>query len=99
MGIHLDEKQIPIDTQVKGACEILGLDPLYVANEGVFIAIVDASSAEAIVNHLRSHEECTQASIIGQVVLDHPRQVVMRSGIGGKRVVSMMVGEQLPRIC
>lgn len=99
LGIHLDEKQIPIDPQVKGACEILGFDPLYVANEGIFIAIVDADSAEDIVNHLRKSESCEHAAIIGRIVADHPRQVVMRSGIGGKRVVNMLVGEQLPRIC
>lgn len=99
LGIYLDEKQIPIDPQVKGACEILGFDPLYVANEGIFIAIVDADSAEDIVNHLRKNEACEHAAIIGQIVADHPRQVVMRSGIGGKRVVNMLVGEQLPRIC
>jgi len=99
LGIHLDEKQIPIDSQVKGACEILGLDPLYVANEGIFIAIVDARFAEDIVSQLKKNEACEHATIIGQIVPDHPRQVVMRSGIGGKRVVNMLVGEQLPRIC
>lgn len=98
-GIYLDEKLIPIDDQVKGACEILGLDPLYVANEGVFIAIVAADTASDVVAALSQDPSCTHAAIIGSVVKDHPTQVVIRSGIGGKRVVNMLVGQQLPRIC
>jgi hydrogenase expression/formation protein HypE len=98
-GILLNEKNIPIDDQVKGACEILGLDPLYVANEGIFIAIVDQNEAEAVVTHLKKISESAHASIIGEVVKDHPRKVIIRSGIGGKRIVNMLVGEQLPRIC
>lgn len=98
-GIYLDEKQIPIDEQVKGACEMLGLDPLYVANEGVFIAIVGAECAEDVVSTLRKDPLCAHAAIIGVVVEEHPTQVVIRSGIGGKRVVNMLVGQQLPRIC
>lgn len=99
MGIHIDEKFIPIDDQVKGACELLGLDPLYVANEGVFISIVAADQAEQIITLLQKHEYCKKAAIIGKVVNEHQRQVVIRSGIGGRRVVNMLVGEQLPRIC
>ena len=99
LGIFLDEKNIPIDAQVKGACEILGFDPLYVANEGVFLAIVDAKYADDVVSLLRATSENSNAAIIGHVVTEHPRQVVMRSGIGGKRIVNMLVGEQLPRIC
>ena len=98
-GIHLDQKKIPMMDQVKGACEILGLDPLYVANEGVFIAIVREEKAEEIVAALRKDSACRGASIIGEVVSDHPGQVTIRSGIGGRRVVNMLVGEQLPRIC
>ena len=99
LGIDLYQKQIPIDPQVHGACEILGLDPLYVANEGIFITIVDASIAEECVHTLRSMNGSEHAAILGEVVADHPKQVVMTSGIGGKRVVNMLVGEQLPRIC
>ena len=99
LGVLLNEKNIPIDDQVKGACEILGLDPLYVANEGIFIAIVDKDEAEAIVDHLKKKSESAHACIIGEIVKDHPRKVVIRSGIGGKRIVNMLVGEQLPRIC
>jgi len=99
LGMHLDEKRIPVHPQVKGACEILGLDPLYVANEGIFLALVEAKHAEEILNHLKNERHCKNASIIGKVVTDHPRQVVMRSKIGGRRVVNMLLGEQLPRIC
>lgn len=98
-GIDIIQKHIPIDEQVYGACEILGLDPLYVANEGVFIAIVDAKVADAMVEKLRVYKDAQNAAIIGEIVKDHPNQVVLTSSIGGKRVVNMLVGEQLPRIC
>ena len=99
LGIELEQKYIPIDEQVFGACEILGLDPLYVANEGIFIAVVSPSIAEECLTKLRSMEGCSNASIIGEVVQLHPKQVLLTSAIGGKRVVNMLVGEQLPRIC
>jgi hydrogenase expression/formation protein HypE len=70
-----------------------------VANEGIFIAVVAAEAADQVVDKLRKMEHCRNASIMGEVVETHPRQVVMTSGIGGKRVVNMLVGEQLPRIC
>lgn len=99
LGVDIHQNAIPVDEQVKGACEILGLDPLYVANEGVFVAIVDEEIAEDVVETLRKATHCEHASIIGEVTEAHPRQVILTSGIGGKRVVNMLVGEQLPRIC
>jgi hydrogenase expression/formation protein HypE len=99
LGIDIYKKHIPVDEQVDGACEILGLDPLYVANEGIFIAIVDKGIAEPLLKRIKTFEHCHQAAIIGEVVESHPGQVVMTSSIGGKRVVSMLVGQQLPRIC
>ncbi|MCU0427377.1 MAG: hydrogenase expression/formation protein HypE [Candidatus Kapabacteria bacterium] len=103
LGINIRQKPIAIDEQVYGVCEILGLDPLYVANEGVFVAIVAADAAEAVVERLRgelgSEIGGHEAAVIGEVVSEHPRQVVLQSRIGGRRVVSMLVGEQLPRIC
>ncbi len=99
LGIDITQKDIPVDAQVNGACEILGLDPLYVANEGIFIAVVDGSVADELLEKLRSFDHCHHAAIIGEVVEAHPRQVVLTSGIGGKRIVNMLVGEQLPRIC
>lgn len=99
LGFVIDQKQIPIDTQVDAACEMLGLDPLYVANEGLFMAIVDPSIADDFLKHLRSDEKGKNASIIGKVTTEHPGKVILNSRIGGKRVVNYLTGEQLPRIC
>ncbi len=98
-GIDISQKNICIEEDVSGACEMLGLDPLYVANEGLFVAVVDASVAEAFLYRLQDWEHGEMAAIIGEITNDHPRQVVMRSLIGGRRVVNMLPGEQLPRIC
>jgi hydrogenase expression/formation protein HypE len=99
LGIELWQKNIPVDEAVYGACEILGLDPLYVANEGIFLCIVADEFAENLLNRLKTTEFGAQAAVIGEVVTEHPKQVVLTSKIGGKRVVNMLVGEQLPRIC
>lgn len=98
-GIELEENNIPLDAQVQGACELLGLDPLYVANEGVFIIIADASVADAVVEKLKHNDKTSFASCVGTVVEEHPGQVILKSRIGGRRVVNMLAGEQLPRIC
>jgi hydrogenase expression/formation protein HypE len=99
VGIVLDEGAIPVDQPVRAACEVLGLDPLYVANEGRFISFVSPELADEVVEMMREHPLGTQASLIGEVVEDHPGVVRMTSGFGGSRVVDMMSGEQLPRIC
>jgi len=99
LGMLLDEKRIPIREDVKGACEILGIDPLYVANEGKLVAIIGRDEAEKVLERMRGHRDGKEAQIIGEVVADHPRMVVMRTGIGGTRIVDLMMGEQLPRIC
>jgi hydrogenase expression/formation protein HypE len=99
VGIRLQETSIPIWNEVRGACEILGLDPLYVANEGKMLAIVAPDTAEAALATMQAHPLGAEAAIIGQVVDDHPGKVFMRSRIGGMRVVDMLSGEQLPRIC
>ena len=98
-GIQIDQKALPIDSRVENACEILGLDPLYVANEGVFIAFVAQNQSEPLLEMLRSLQFGENASIIGEVVSEHPEIVVLKSAIGGNRVVNIQVGEQLPRIC
>jgi len=98
-GIDLQQKHIPIDGQVEGACEILGLDPLYVANEGKFLTFVAGDAAERAVALLRADPRCSNAAIIGEVTEAHAGQVVLTSAIGGRRVVNMLPGEQLPRIC
>jgi hydrogenase expression/formation protein HypE len=99
VGIRLDEAQIPISEEVKGACEILGLDPLYVANEGKLLAVVPAEFANAALTTMRNHPLGCKAAIIGEVVADHPEFVTMKTRVGGTRVVDMLSGEQLPRIC
>jgi len=99
VGIRLHEAQIPIGDAVRGACEILGFDPLYVANEGKVIAIVAREVADAVLAAMRTHPLGRDAAIIGEVVADHPGKVYLRSRVGGMRVVDMLSGEQLPRIC
>ena len=99
VGILLDEARIPIDEPVQGACEILGLDPLYVANEGKLLAIVPAKSAVAVLAVMQAHPLGCEAAIIGEVTTDPPAIVLMKTRIGGTRIVDMLNGEQLPRIC
>ena len=99
LGISISEVKIPLDVQVAAACEILGLDPMYVANEGVFITIVEADIADAVVELMQKDSKGKQAACIGEITSDHPKKVVMNSQIGGKRIVSPLIGEQLPRIC
>jgi len=99
LGVDISQKNIPVEEEVYGACEMLGLDPLYVANEGLFVAVVESSVAASIVELLKGWEHGRMASIIGDMVKEHPRQVILNSNIGGRRVVNMLAGEQLPRIC
>lgn len=99
VGIVIDERNLPVQDAVRAACELLGMDPLYVANEGKLIAIAPASDAERLLARMRAHPLGRQAAIIGRVTADHPGLVAARTGIGGTRIVDMMVGEQLPRIC
>ena len=98
-GMILRETEIPVREAVRGACELLGLDPLYVANEGKLVAVVPADAADAIVGHMRQNPLGQDAHIIGEVVADHPGMVLMETEIGGTRVVDTLFGEQLPRIC
>lgn len=99
LGIRIHENRLVVSEQVAAACELLGLDPLYVANEGVFIAFVAPDVAESLLATLRGWERGRQAFIMGEVVEQHPKQVILKSSIGGQRVVNMLLGEQLPRIC
>ena len=98
-GVMIYEDYIPLEKQVAAACEILGLDPLYVANEGVFMVIVDQSIFEDVMSFMKKDEKGKHAAYIGEITEDHPGKVVMQSSIGGKRIVSPLIGEQLPRIC
>ena len=99
VGIEIDEAEVPLAEPVAGACELLGLDPLYVANEGKCVAIVGPDIAEHVLEQWKDHPLGKRATRLGQVVQGRPGLVTMRSRIGGTRVVDMQSGEQLPRIC
>lgn len=99
VGIEIDEHAVPVNPHVAAACEILGLDPLLVANEGKLLAVVPAAAATSVLAAMRAHEHGRQAVMLGRIVAEHPRMVVMKTRIGGTRVLPMPIGEQLPRIC
>lgn len=99
VGVRIVERDVPVAEDVRAACGFLGLDPLYVANEGRLVAFVGQADAEAALALMRSHPACEGARVIGAVVSEHPGMVVARTGIGGTRVVDMPLSEQLPRIC
>lgn len=99
VGIRLDEAAIPIRDEVRGACELLGLDPLYIANEGKLIAVVSAEEADRVLAVMQKNKCGADARLIGEVTADHPGKVMMQTAIGGTRIVDMLTGEQLPRIC
>ena len=99
VGMMIYEAKIPVRPEVHGACELLGLDPLYVANEGKLIAICPADQAEALLAVMRAHPLGADAAIIGEVIPDDHQFVQMETAFGGKRVVDWLAGEQLPRIC
>jgi hydrogenase expression/formation protein HypE len=99
VGIALQQESIPLRDEVRGACEMLGLDPLYVANEGKLLAFVPPNDADRALAVMHRHELGAKAAIIGEVVAEYPGVVTMRTTIGGTRVVDMISGEQLPRIC
>ncbi len=99
VGIRLRETAIPLREEVKGACEILGLDPLYLANEGKVVAVVPADAAPRVLAAMRAHPDGAHAAIIGEVVERPAGSVILHTGFGGQRIVDMLVGEQLPRIC
>jgi hydrogenase expression/formation protein HypE len=98
-GILLDERAIPVREEVRGACEMLGLDPLYVANEGKLIAVVEAGAADSLLDAMRGHPLGRNAQRIGTVTNTHPGWVSMRTILGTTRIVDMLAGDQLPRIC
>jgi len=99
VGMLIDEAAIPVHSQVQAACEFLGLDPLYVANEGKLVAVVPAAGADALLRAMRAQPLAREATLIGHVVDDPHRFVQMRTRFGGRRVVDWLSGEQLPRIC
>ena len=99
VGIRINEASVPVRSEVLSVCEMLGLDPLYVANEGKLVAIVAPENAEMILDWMRKNRYGEDAAIIGEVNVEHPGRVVMRTRFGTSRIIDMLVGEPLPRIC
>jgi hydrogenase expression/formation protein HypE len=99
VGIRIEEGKIPVAKAVQAACELLGLDPLYIANEGKLAAVVPSKNANAVLNAMKKNKYGKNAVIIGEVTAEHPRRVVMKTALGASRIVDMPVGELLPRIC
>ena len=99
LGVLLAEERLPVQPMVNGACELLGIDPLYVANEGKFVAVVAPQEAQAGLDALRSHPLGAEAAEVGEIVTEPAESVVLRTGFGGTRIVDMLVGDPLPRIC
>ncbi|KMO82993.1 hydrogenase expression/formation protein HypE [Mycolicibacterium chubuense] len=99
VGVSIDERTLPIPSEVRDACSMLGLDPLYVANEGKLVAFVAVADADRVLAAMRAHPLGARAAIIGTCVAEHPGMVVARTALGGTRVVDLPIGEQLPRIC
>ena len=99
VGIELDEDRIPVRPEVAGACEMLGLDPLYVANEGKLIAAVPAECAAAVLDAMHDHDLGRGAQVIGRAAAEHPERVVLRTAFGTRRILHVLTGDQLPRIC
>ncbi|QVL32456.1 hydrogenase expression/formation protein HypE [Telmatocola sphagniphila] len=98
-GIEIEESKVPLDSQVQAACELLGLDPFQVANEGKLVAVVAEEKSEELLQFMRQHPLGQKAAVIGRVTREYPGLVVAKTSLGGRRVISMPMGEQLPRIC
>ncbi len=98
-GIRVYEERLPVDPEVAGICELLGFDPLYLANEGKLLCFIPADEADKVLDVVRKDAYGKNACIIGEVVDDHPGRVVLQTRIGGERIIDMLTGEQLPRIC
>ncbi len=99
IGIKIYEQNIPLKKEVTAACELLGFDPLYLANEGKLLAFVSAQDTDAVLTAIKTSPYGKDAAVIGEVVEDHIGKVVLETRIGGMRIVDMLAGEQLPRIC
>ena len=99
VSMRIEEEKIPVRQEVLAACEMLGFDPLYVANEGKLVAVVPAQDAEAVLKVMRVNCYGKEAAIVGEVSAEHPGRVVMKTGLGTSRIIDMLVGEPLPRIC
>jgi hydrogenase expression/formation protein HypE len=99
VGITIKESAVPVAPAVLAACELLGLDPFYIANEGKLVAVVAAEDVETILASMKRNRYGSEATVIGEVVKEHPGQVVMKTSLGASRIIDVPVGELLPRIC
>ena len=99
VGVKIEEGNLPINDPVRAACEFLGFDPLYIANEGKLVAVVTSRDAEKMVTVMRRNRYGAQSRIIGEIVADHPGKVAMKTRLGTSRIIEMLTGELLPRIC
>ena len=99
VSVRIDEAALPVRDEVRGACELLGFDPLYIACEGRLVAAVPPGDADRLLAAMRAHPRAAGAAIVGELTAGHPGRVVMRTRIGGERIVALLAGEQLPRIC
>ncbi|NLT28233.1 MAG: hydrogenase expression/formation protein HypE, partial [Dehalococcoidales bacterium] len=99
VSIRIDEEKIPVRREVAAACEMLGLDPLYIANEGKVVAVVEAEDADKILDRMKKNKYGQNAVIIGEVTEKHTAKVTLTTALGTSRIVDMLVGEPLPRIC
>ena len=99
LGIELEEELLPVRPQVQAACNLLGLEPLYCANEGKLLAVVAPEDAEKVLEAMRQCPEGTGAAVIGRVTEEHPGALVMKTALGGRRILQKLTGAQLPRIC
>ncbi|MGB2853817.1 MAG: AIR synthase-related protein, partial [Dehalococcoidia bacterium] len=99
VGILIYEDAIPVQDAVRAACEMLGFDPLYVANEGRLVAVVAPDDTERVVKRMSQNKYAAEATVIGEITEEHPGRVIMRTRLGASRIVDMLVGELLPRIC
>ncbi len=98
-GIRIDEKKLTVEDAVRGICEMLGFDPLYVANEGKVVIVVPASDAASVVEAMKKHPLGRKTAVIGEVTAEHPGKAWLETSVGGKRMIEMLSGQQLPRIC
>ncbi len=99
LGVLVNEEDVPVDDNVRGMCELLGFDPFYVANEGKLVMVVHPEDTDKVIRTMKNHPLGKQAAVIGELTPDHPGQATLQTAIGGKRIIDMLAGEQLPRIC
>jgi hydrogenase expression/formation protein HypE len=99
VSIRIEEEKLPIREEVQAACEMLGFDPLYVANEGKLVAVVSAGDVDKVLQAMKGNRYGKNATIIGEVAAEHPGRVAMKTSLGSSRIVDMLVGDLLPRIC